>query len=76
MAGGHVDTAEAIKNTQKRLDKAREVSVKQKKVLGVEGFEAKVSYSVLEEERSKLATAEAEMRNYEESLRQLQQMQL
>lgn len=73
---GHVDADEAIGSTEKRLQKANDAATKQKKVLGANGFAEKVSYSVLEEERKKLATAQAEIRNYKDSLQQLQQMKL
>lgn len=73
---GRVDIAAEIQKAQQKLHKAAEGAAKQRKILDAEGFADKVSYQVLETEKTKLRDLMAEQRNYEQSIAQFEQLKL
>lgn len=73
---GRIDLDAEIGKAQTKMHKASEVAQKQRKVLDAEGFEDKVSYQVLETEKTKLNDVEATMRNLESSIAQFEQLKL
>lgn len=73
---GRVDVDAEITKAQQKMQKASEGAQKQRKVLDAEGFADKVSYQVLETERTKLNDLMAEQKNYEDSIAQFEQLKL
>jgi valyl-tRNA synthetase len=73
---GRVDIDKEISKAKDRLKKATEAVTRQKKILGEEGFEEKVSDVVKEIEKEKLRTAEAETRNWEMSIQQFEKLKI
>ncbi|KAL1311633.1 hypothetical protein AAFC00_001743 [Neodothiora populina] len=73
---GRVDVEAEISKAQQKLQKASEGAKKQRKILDAEGFADKVSYQVLETEKTKLDDLLAEQKNYEESIAQFEQLKL
>lgn len=73
---GRVDIDKEITKAKDRLKKADEAVQKQKKILGMEDFETKVSEAVKEMEREKLKAAETECRNWEMSINQFERLRL
>ena len=59
-----------IDKAKAKLSKARESVQRQEKILGMPGYGEKVSEAVREVERQKLKDAEAEVGNYEDTIRQ------
>ncbi|KAK4980865.1 hypothetical protein LTR66_010321 [Elasticomyces elasticus] len=76
VAGQIKDVDAEISKAQQKLGKANEAAKKQRKVLDAEGFEEKVSSSVLQTEKAKLNDLLAECRNYEETIEQFEQLKL
>ena len=73
---GRIDIAEEISKAQKKLDKASEIVRKQRAILDDEGYKVKVSEELQEVERKKLKDAEAECREFEESIAQFERLRL
>ncbi|KAF2266081.1 valyl-tRNA synthetase [Lojkania enalia] len=73
---GRVDIDKEITKAKDRLRKANEVVQKQKKILGMEDFEEKVSEAIKEMEREKLKAAETEGRNWEMSINQFERLKI
>ncbi|KAF2204598.1 valyl-tRNA synthetase-like protein, partial [Delitschia confertaspora ATCC 74209] len=73
---GRVDIDKEISKAQERLKKASEVVQKQKKIMGEEGWEEKVSGAVKEMERERLRGAEVESRNWEMSIQQFERLKI
>ncbi|KAF2187716.1 hypothetical protein K469DRAFT_704654 [Zopfia rhizophila CBS 207.26] len=73
---GRVDVEQEITKAKDRLKKANDVIAKQKKILGEDGFEEKVSAAVQETEREKLRNAEVESKNWEMSIEQFQKLKI
>lgn len=71
-----MDVDAEIKKTQEKLRKSSLAASKQRKLIGGEDFQSKVSEAVMEEEKAKLRDLEAEMRNYEETVTQFEKMKL
>lgn len=73
---GRVDLGAEITKAKAKLEKASEGVKKQRKVVEAEGFAEKVSYQVMETEKSKLKDLEAEVGNYEMSVAQFEKLKL
>jgi valyl-tRNA synthetase len=73
---GRIDIDKEIDRAKVKLQKADETIQKQKKILGAEDYEAKVSEAVKEGEKEKLRAAETEARNLEMSINQFQTLKL
>ncbi|KAF2739349.1 hypothetical protein EJ04DRAFT_531980 [Polyplosphaeria fusca] len=73
---GRVDIDKEIVKATAKLEKANETIQKQKKIMGAEDYEAKVSEAVKEGEKEKLRAAETDARNLEMSINQFQTLKL
>ncbi|KAF1997617.1 valyl-tRNA synthetase-like protein [Amniculicola lignicola CBS 123094] len=73
---GKIDIEKEIAKAKDRLAKANEAAEKQKKVMGIEGWEEKVSEAVKETERERLRAVELEARNWGASIGQFERLKI
>ena len=73
---GRVDMDAEIAKAQKKRDKANAAVKKQEKILSDPGYKEKVSAQVQETEKAKLAEARQEVKSYEETIKQFEQLKL
>jgi valyl-tRNA synthetase len=73
---GSVDLDKEIEKAQKKLEKASVAVEKQRKLLGDEAYQQKVSQELQEVERKKLADAEAEVKEMQETISQFHALKL
>ena len=76
LVKGRVDIDAEISKAQKKLERASEGVRKQRGILDDEGFKSKVAEELQEVERRKLRDAEAECREFEESIQQFERLKL
>ncbi|KAL9120281.1 MAG: hypothetical protein Q9187_003160 [Circinaria calcarea] len=76
LVKGRVDIEAEISKAQKKLERASENVRKQRGILDDEGFRSKVADELQEVERRKLRDAEAECREFEESIQQFERLKL
>lgn len=73
---GRVDIDSEITKANKKLEKTRAGVQKQKKILDDPNYKTKVSEELQEGEKKRLADLEAEMRGFEETIKQFEQLKL
>lgn len=73
---GRVDFDAEIAKAQKKLDKAKSAVARQEKILNDENYKSKVSDQVREADEGKLADAQQEVKSYEETIKQFEQLKL
>ena len=73
---GRVDFDAEITKAQKKLERANETVKKQRTILDDEGYNSKVSEELQEVERKRLRDSEAEMREFEESIKMFERLKV
>lgn len=73
---GRVDMDAEIAKAKKKLDKAQATIQKQEKILGDATYKDRASEAVREADEKKLAEAHQEVRNFEETIKQFEQIKL
>lgn len=73
---GRVDIDSEIAKANKKLEKTRQGVEKQRKILDDPAYKTKVSETLQEVERKRLADWEAEQRGFEETIQQFEQLKL
>ncbi|CEJ95014.1 Putative Valyl-tRNA synthetase [[Torrubiella] hemipterigena] len=73
---GRVDMDAEIAKAQKKLQKAQATIQKQEKILGDATYKDRASEAVREADEKKLAEAHQEVRNFEETIKQFEQIKL
>lgn len=73
---GRVDMDAEISKAKKKLDKASSAVKRQEKTFSDAGYQEKVSAEVREADQAKLADAKQEVKSYEETIKQFEQLKL